>query len=178
MNIRGVIRRVFFVYLKLSINPVNYLFTPPPCGMMNHIISSTAKITAEVYWDSHNSSCSRPALLMSWLEDGSFKLLSPVGFSVRGLLDQDCLSFKLKEEANSNQPYRDSSFNESLFLKKSQSYIPLIYCLKLQLAKEFYGFQNKHPFENGAPRHSFQTIGTKWSRQALVAPIWKKCHDN
>ena len=136
MNIRGVIRRVFFVYLKLSINPVNYLFTPPPCGMMNHIISSTAKITAEVYWDSHNSSCSRPALLMSWLEDGSFKLLSPVGFSVRGLLDQDCLSFKLKEEANSNQPYSDSSFNESLFLKKSQSYIPLIYCLKLQLAKE------------------------------------------
>ena len=55
---------------------------------------------------------------------------------MRGLLDQDCLSFKLKEKANSNQPYSDSSFNESLFLKKSQSYIPLIYCLKLQLAKE------------------------------------------
>ena len=41
-----------------------------------------------------------------------------------------------QEEANSNQQYSDSGFNESLFLKKSQSYIPLIYCLKLQLAKE------------------------------------------
>ena len=111
---------------------------------------------------------------MSCLEDGSFKLLSPVGFSVRGLLDQDCLSFKLKEKANSNQPYSDSSFNESLFLKKSQSYIPLIYCLKLQLAKEYYCFQNKHPFENGAPRHSFQTIGTKWSRlERLWLPFGK-----
>ena len=45
---------------------------------------------------------------------------------MRGLLDQDCLSFKLKEEANSNQTYSDSSFNESL-----SEEVSIIYSLDL-----------------------------------------------